>query len=101
MAVRAEHAVETYFDSFHEDSQTQETRAEYVEWAVPSDKVVQDRFGNSSAVHRPKHIPFLWKRCPGGLNDEVGRLFAACTALLLIGIPEGSWRGPFSAPADP
>ncbi|KAF8332229.1 hypothetical protein F5887DRAFT_1080892 [Amanita rubescens] len=67
IADRAERAVETYFDLFHEDSQGPEIRAEYVEWALPRDKVEKDRFGSIAVVHRPKFVPFLWKRSP---DDE-------------------------------
>ena len=77
MADRAERAVETYFDLFHEDSQTAEIKAEYVEWALPKDKVEKDRFGSLAAVYRPKCLPFLWRKSP---DDEVGESFVAYAA---------------------
>lgn len=81
MADRAEHAVETYFDSFHKEHQNSQSRADYVQWAVPRNTTQKDKFGSCIVVKRPQCLPFMWRISPptdeeSSGNDEVGELFA-------------------------
>ncbi|KAF8317801.1 hypothetical protein F5887DRAFT_928748 [Amanita rubescens] len=63
-AIRAERAVETFFDRLREEDQTQELRAQYVEWAVPRGTTTCDKFGRQISTDRPKVMPYLWLFCP-------------------------------------